>query len=144
MFFSAKHLNYFIDNLCIENSSKSELDKQALLLHYKNSDQVMKKWSVYEFSRFLYKTFGSPNDEVKEEKLPNELKKFREKDFSPIETVNFSYIKLTTNELAEHQDGRERKGSKIDYINRSKKLKKIGNRGGVNSFKSRKKIFKRK
>ncbi|WP_218190133.1 hypothetical protein [Plesiomonas shigelloides] len=121
--FSAKHLNYFIDNLCIENSSKSELDKQVLLLHYKNSVQVMKKWSAYELSRFLYKTFGSPNDEVKEEKLPNELKKFREKDFPPIETVNFSYIILTTNELAEHQDRRERKGSKIDCINRSKKLK---------------------
>lgn len=140
--FSAKHLNYFIDNLCIENSSKSELDKQALLLHYKNSDQVMKKWSVYEFSRFLYKTFGSPNDEVKEEKLPNELKKFREKDFPPIETVNFSYIKLTTNELAEHYDRRERKGSKIDYINRSKKLKKIGDRGELIVLKAERKYLK--
>lgn len=140
--FSAKHLNYFIDNLCIENSSKSELDKQALLLHYKNSDQVMKKWSVYELSRFLYKTFGSPNDEVKEEKLPNELKKFREKDFPPMETVNFSYIKLTTNELAEHQDRRERKGSKIDYINRSKKLKKIGNRGELIVLKAERKYLK--
>lgn len=127
--FSSKHLNYFIDNLCIENSSRSELDKQALLLHYKNSDQVMKKWSVYEFSRFLYKSFGSPNDEVKEEKLPDELKEFKDKDFPPIEVVNFSYVELTTDELAELSDRKERKRNKIDYINRSKKLKKIGNRG---------------
>lgn len=122
--FSAKHLNYFIDNLCIENSSRSELDKQALLLHYKNSDQVMKKWSVYEFSRFLYKSFGSPNDEVKEEKLPDELKEFKDKDFPPIEVVNFSYVELTTDELADLGDIKERKRNKIDYINRSKKIKK--------------------
>ena len=72
----------------------------------------MKKWSVYEFSRFLYKSFGSPNDEVKEEKLPDELKEFKDKDFPPIETVNFSYVELTTDELAERNDKKERKGRK--------------------------------
>lgn len=127
--FSAKHLSYFIDNLCIENNSKSELDKQKLLLCYKNADQIMKEWSVYEFSRFLYKSFGSPNDEVKEEKLPDELKEFKEKDFPPIETVNVDYVELTIDEFPERDDKKERKGSKIDYINRSKKLKRIGNRG---------------
>ncbi|EQB9038283.1 DUF3883 domain-containing protein [Vibrio cholerae] len=141
--FSAKHLNHFIDSLCIENSSKSELDKQALLLHYKNSDQVMKKWSVYEFSRFLYKSFGSPNDEVKEEKLPDELKEFKGKDFPPIETVNFSYVELTTDELPERNDRKERKGRKIDYINRSEKLKKIGNRGELIVLKAERNYLKK-
>lgn len=141
--FSAKHLNHFIDSLCIENSSKSELDKQASLLHYKNSDQVMKKWSVYEFSRFLYKSFGSPNDEVKEEKLPDELKEFKGKDFPPIETVNFSYVELTTDELPERNDRKERKGSKIDYINRSGKLKKIGNRGELIVLKAERNYLKK-
>ena len=41
--FSAKHLNYFINNLGLDNDSKSELDKQALLLDFKNSDKVMKQ-----------------------------------------------------------------------------------------------------
>ncbi|MEF1342037.1 DUF3883 domain-containing protein, partial [Vibrio rotiferianus] len=66
---------------------------------------------------------------VKEEKLPDELKEFKDKDFPPIEVVNFSYVELTTDELADLGDRKERKRNKIDYINRSKKLKKIGNRG---------------
>jgi hypothetical protein len=127
--FSAKHLNFFIDNLCIENTSRSELDKQALLLNYKNSDQIMKEWNAYEFSRFLYKSFGSPNDEVKEEKLPEGLKAFKEADFPPIETVKFDYIDLTTDELPTRKNKKEHKGYKIDYVMRSKKLKRIGNRG---------------
>ena len=79
--FSAKHLNYFINILGLDNESKSELDKQALLLNFKKSDKVMQKWSVYEFSKFLYASFGNPNNEIKEEKISKELKDFKLKDF---------------------------------------------------------------
>ncbi|MDT8338484.1 MAG: hypothetical protein RQ763_04725, partial [Sulfurimonas sp.] len=52
--FSATHLNYFINVLGLENNSKSEIDKQYQLLKFKNNDFVMKGWSIFEFSKFLY------------------------------------------------------------------------------------------
>jgi len=127
--FSAKHLNYFINVLGLDNDSKSELDKQALLLNYKNSDKVMKEWSVYEFSKFLYKSFGNPNDEIKEENISKELKGFKLKDFPPIESLKFDYVNLQTNKLPEPKEKGKNKGTKIDYSNRSKKFKRIGDRG---------------
>lgn len=127
--FSAKHLNFFIDNLCLTNDSKNELDKQALILHYKNSDAIMNSWSVYEFSRFLYKSFGSPNDELKDEQLPKELKVFKVKDFPPIETVSFDYVDLAINELPISKNEKVARRGKIEYSQRSKRLKRIGNRG---------------
>lgn len=127
--FSAKHLNYFINILGLDNESKSELDKQALLLNFKMSDKVMQKWSVYEFSKFLYSSFGNPNDEIKEDKISKELKEFKLKDFPPIESLKFDYVVLQTNEFPEPKGKGKNKGTKIDYSNRSKKFKRIGDRG---------------
>lgn len=127
--FSAKHLNYFINNLGLDNDSKSELDKQALLLDFKNSDKVMKEWSIYEFSKFLYSSFGRPNDEIKEENISKELKKFNLKDFPPIESLKFDYVELQTDELPEQIEKKKNKETKVDYSNRSRKFKRIGDRG---------------
>lgn len=127
--FSAKHLDYFINILGLDNESKSELDKQALLLNFKKSDKVMQKWSVYEFSKFLYASFGNPNNEIKEEKISKELKDFKLKDFPPIEILKFDYVDLQTNVLSETQGNGKNKGTKIDYSNRSRKFKRIGDRG---------------
>ncbi|BDW93965.1 hypothetical protein MACH07_27970 [Flagellimonas marinaquae] len=127
--FSAKHLNYFINNLGLDNDSKSELDKQALLLDFKNSDKVMKEWSIYEFSKFLYSSFGRPNDEIKEENISKELKKFNLKDFPPIESLKFDYVELQTDELPEPTEKKKNKETKVDYSNRSRKFKRIGDRG---------------
>jgi len=127
--FSAKHLNYFINILGLDNDSKSELDKQTLLLDYKVNDKVMKEWSVYKFSRFLYFSFGNPNDEIKEDHISKELKDFKLKDFPPIENLQFDYVYLQTNEFPEPKEKGKNRGIKIDYSNRSKKFKRIGDRG---------------
>lgn len=127
--YSAKHLNYFINTLGIDNNSRSELDKQALLLKYKNNDKVMKPWKVYEFSKFLYNSFGNPNDEIKEADVHNELKAFKLNDFPPIETLKFDYIELKTIELPTTKDRTKSKSKKIDYSKQSKRLKRIGDRG---------------
>lgn len=129
--FSATHLNYFINTLGLDNVSKSEIDKQALLLRYKNNDLVMKNWTVYEFSKFLYYSFKNPNDEIKDEDLPEELRDFKLKDFPPIETLKFDFVNLQTEkiEIPKTSNNSKRKGSKIDYSNRSKKFKRIGDRG---------------
>ncbi len=127
--FASSHLNYFINMLGLDNSSKSELDKQALLLRYKEKDSVMKEWSIYEFSKFLYASFKNPNDEIKEKNLSKELKNFKLKDFPPIETLKFDYVNLETEEFTKESGKKNKKGKKIDYTNRSKKFKRIGDRG---------------
>ena len=128
--FSASHLNYFINNLALDNNSKSEIDKQALLLTYKNNDSLMKNWTVYEFSKFLYFSFGNPKDEIKEKDLPKELRDFKLKDFPPIESLKFDFVNLETEEFETSKSKQSKgKNKKTDYLGRSKKFKRIGDRG---------------
>jgi len=141
--FSAKHLNYFINILSLDNDSKSELDKQALLLNFKNSDKVMKEWTIYEYSKFLYSSFGKPNDEIKEDNISKELKKFNLKDFPPIESLKFDYVDLHTNELPEPIEKEKNKETKIDYSNRSKKFKRIGDRGEQIALRAERQFLKK-
>ncbi len=140
--FSEKHLNYFINFLGLDNDSKSELDKQALLLNYKMSDKVMKNWSVYEFSKFLYSSFGNPNDEIKIENISEELKVFKLKDFPPIESLKFDFVDLQTNEFSKPKEIQGSQETKVDYSNRSKNFKRIGDRGEQIVLRAEKKYLK--
>ena len=127
--FSSSHLNYFINFLGIENTSKSEIDKQLQLLNYKNTDSVMKQWSVFEFSKFLYHSFGKPSSK-KENKLPSGLAKFKLTEFPPIEEIKAEFISLVTDKMkgksAKKSGGNSRK---IDFSAQSKRFKRIGDRG---------------
>lgn len=127
--FSSSHLDYFINVLGIENYSNSELDKQKQMLILKENDLVMKHWSIYEFSKFLYFSFGRPNDEVKDENLPDELKDIKLSDFPPIEKVRAEYVELDVLEMVDSEKKRKRKSKKIDHSRQSKKFKRIGDRG---------------
>lgn len=127
--FSASHLNHFINILGLENKSKSEIDKQAQLLKFKNNDLVMSKWSVFEFSRFLYKSFGPPDNELKKQ-TPKELLKFIQKTFPPIELVNAEFVNLQTDKFTEvNTKGSKKFQKKIDYSEQSKRFKRTGDRG---------------
>jgi hypothetical protein len=125
---SSNHLNYFISNLGIENSSDSELDKRLCLMKFKNLNPVMNGWSILEFSRFLYHSFGKPNDETKDDNLPNELKKIKLKDFPPIEKVKSESVELNICKFPKKKKKRK-KSKKIDYERKSKNAKRIGDRG---------------
>lgn len=127
--FSATHLNYFINVLGLENNSKSEIDKQYQLLEFKNNDFVMKGWSIFEFSKFLYQSFGRPNDELKDEELPKELSEFKLKDFPPIEKIRVEFVNLHTDAIANNPVSTKKASKKVDYSVQSKKFKRIGNRG---------------
>ncbi len=136
--FSASHLNYFINLLGLDNTSKSELDKQFVLLNFKNKDLVMKSWSNYEFAKFLYTSFKNPNDEIKENKLSKELKRYKEKDFPPIEKLKIKFVDLVTGNSDSKPNSNKRTPAKLDYSNRSKSNKRIGDRGEQIVFKAEK------
>lgn len=139
--FSSSHLNYFINILGIDNSSRNELDKQAVLLKYKNDDLVMKNWSNYEFAKFLYVSFKNPNDELKDEYISKELKEFKEKDFPPIEKVKIKFVDLVIEEITNKTNIGVINPNKIDYSNRSKSNKRIGDRGEQIVFKAEKEFL---
>jgi len=125
--FAATHLDYFINILGLSNFSGSELDKQNLLIHYKNNDPIMKNWTIYQYSKFLYTSFKSPNNEIDDKKIPKELKKFKDKDFPPIEKTKAEYVDLKTEKFSSNPKGG--KAGTIDYLERGKRNKKIGDRG---------------
>lgn len=127
--FSSTHLDYFINCLGLENNSSSEIDKQYQLLKFKNNDSVMKDWSVFEFSKFLYQSFGKPNKELKKGNLPTELVKFKLQDFPPIENVKIEFISLKTDEVSGNKKTSKKSVKKIDYSEKSKRNKSIGDRG---------------
>ncbi|MEI2696014.1 MAG: DUF3883 domain-containing protein [Saprospiraceae bacterium] len=136
--FSASHLNYFINYLGLDNTSKSELDKQFVLLNFKNKDLEMKSWSNYKFAKFLYTSFKKPNDEIKENKLSKELKEYKEKDFPPIEKLKIKFVDLVTDHSEGIPNSNKRTPTKIDYSIRSKTNKRIGDRGEQIVFKAEK------
>jgi len=129
--FAASHLNYFINVFSLENNSKSELDKQNVLLEFKNKDSVMKDWSIYEFSKFLYTSFGKPNSELKDSSVPQDLMKYKLPDFPPSEQINAKFISPRTLEMpnTSRKVEQTQKGQTYDHIALSKKYKRIGDRG---------------
>jgi len=127
--FSATHLNYFINSFGLINQSISELDKQALLLEYKNADCIMKDWSVYEFSRFLYSSFGYPNSVLKKTQLNKELLDYLDSDFPPIEIVHPVFLNLELSKLDITDNENKNTSRKTDYVQKTKRNIKIGQRG---------------
>ncbi|MDT8338602.1 MAG: DUF3883 domain-containing protein, partial [Sulfurimonas sp.] len=81
------------------------------------------------FSKFLYQSFGRPNDELKDEELPKELSEFKLKDFPPIEKIRVEFVNLHTDAIANNQSSTNKNSKKVDYSVQSKKFKRIGNRG---------------
>lgn len=79
--FAEAHLQFFLQKLGLDYNSKklSILFMQEKILDYKNSNDYFKNWSIPEFTLFLYKTFGSPADEleiqnmIEEQKVLNEI-----------------------------------------------------------------------
>src|SRR3989344_1396742 len=95
--FDDKHLEYFLDKLdLIYSDLDDEISKREILIAFKNKDEVMSKWKIYEFSKFLYDSFGRPS---KKEEVPNELKEYLEnrRDYPKIKEVNAEFINLKIN-----------------------------------------------
>lgn len=61
--FSKEHLDYFLSRIGIETmKNDDELDKQLLLLSWKESNVVLREWPMHTFERFLYLSYGNPSE----------------------------------------------------------------------------------
>lgn len=126
--YSERHIDHFLCQLRL-NEPDSKLDlisKRELLIKFKNSDEVMKDWRVFEFHDFLYKTWPVPSRNAKVTPLLKDyvLNLPAPKDTEP------EYISL---KLGEVVDTPEKKSAKkigvIDYEQKNRRNKLIGNQG---------------
>jgi len=127
--FAKEHLDYFLDKLGISYSdSLDEIDKRNLLMQFKIKDSIMKNWSIYEFSKFLYEKFGRP---AREEEIPEELKEYMISKYPSLNKVKADFVDLTINEISEREEDRIKTtiSKKIDFDKENKINKKIGERG---------------
>jgi len=141
--FDDKHLEYFLDKLdLIYGDSDNEISKRQILFDFKNKDAIMSKWTIYEFSKFLYAAFGKPSNK---EEAPIELKEYLESknDYLKIKQVKANFINL---EINQRNIGYETKGLKllgktIDFEKENKINKLLGTRGEEIVFNLEKEYF---
>ncbi len=141
--FADEHLEYFLDKLDIPYSElDDEIAKRQLLIEFKEKDSVMSKWTIYEFSKFLYESFGRPS---RKEDAPNELKEYLEskKDYPKIKEVKAEFINLniTPENIQYEQKGRKPIRKTIDFEKENRIHKLLGNRGEEIVFNLEKEYF---
>jgi hypothetical protein len=132
--FDNNHLENFLDKLEIAyENSDDEIYKRQSLIDFKNKDSIMLKWSIYEFSKFLYVSYGPP---ANKRKAPAELKEYLEskKDYPKINKVTANYIDLDiilghTENTTKSNQTQNHFSKLIDFELENKINKLLGNRG---------------
>lgn len=129
--FADEHLEYFLDKLEIPYSeSDDEIAKRKILIEFKQNDSVLSQWTIFEFSKFLYESFGRPS---RKEDAPKELKDYLEskKDYPKMNEIRAEFIDLDI--VPENVTWGQKSGTtraKItDFEKENKNNKLLGNRG---------------
>lgn len=98
-------------------------------MQIKNTDEVMKSWSTYEFTDFLYGNIGGPN----KKKTPKELKPYIdfEEDYPKLSDTKPESIQLEIlpEQLKTEKKVFERGSRAIDFENQNKRNRKLGEHG---------------
>ena len=126
--FSERHVDYYLTKLGL-NDPISKLDlisKKELLTQFKNADEVMKDWSIFEFSDFLYKTWQVPSRNAKVTPL---LKDYILNLPLPEDTKP-EFISLKPGDVMDSlEKASGKKAGPIDHEQKNRRNKLIGNQG---------------
>src|SRR5574344_234707 len=129
--FSPDHLNYYLQFYGLDTTENIHSDavyKREALVSYKNSDAVMKNWSLDLFSNFLYDRY--PQSPAKEKKNDKELAEYQNPEFpfnpSPTQ-ITLDILPFETSETSSIR--KSTKNSKPDYEKEQRLLKQLGDRG---------------
>lgn len=129
--FSSSHLDFFMNQLSLGlTKGISEIDKQKIILEYKNNNPIMKSWSIYKFGKFLYYLFGSPTNNKVKGVIDVDSNKPMVEVFSDINDVNYTIIELRTKSIPTTKStSTSNSGRKVDFEEKNKKNKRLGDRG---------------
>lgn len=126
--FATDYVDFFLKKIGLFYGEKKldVIEKRALLVEFKNNDPVMKKWSMFEFTDFLYFSFGGPK---KQKDLPVSLKEYADEIYPDLITVNpnifeiidigFSKFSKTANEST-NKNGEKTKRSPRNFMKENK------------------------
>jgi len=129
--FSDEHIEYFLVQLNLDNEDliwKDSVIKRNALITFKNSDDVMKDWSLDLFMVFLYTEYPGWPDKIKST-VNDPLSDYRNPKFPSV--VNPVIIDLSI-APARYQATAQQTGkpkSKPNYEKEAWLFKKLGNRG---------------
>jgi hypothetical protein len=127
--FDKTYLDYYLEKLGVHFQFQkfNDFQKRGLLLNFKNSDEVMSGWTVYEFTRFLIKTFGRP---ARKNSAPPELQESFLPDIKKA-LKNLEFINYQPGQLKEKVSRNTSKEGyhKPDYEKKNRINKEIGDRG---------------
>jgi HNH endonuclease len=81
--FSEDYIDHFLKEigLPMPDNDIDVLEKRELLQSFKSNDEIMSKWTMYEFMSFLYDAWRSP---PKPSKIPEALRKYLDVENFPI------------------------------------------------------------
>ncbi len=127
--FSEDHIDYFLQKIERTPIQKTDLfSKKELLLNFKNNDEIMKDWTINNFSTFLYFSYGSIGDK---KNLPEKLKQYIT-TLPPITDIEPVFIDPSYSELPEEIYTRAEKKttkSKIDFGKKGQRDRDLGYQG---------------
>jgi len=135
--FADKHLEYFLEKLSIPyEEAQDEIDKRSILIDFKNNDEVMSSWTIYEFSKFLYESFGRPSNE---DKAPDVLKEYltNSNKYPNIKDVTAGFIDVEINSAVtqtQTNNKTKKRGKTVDFERENRIHKLLGNRGELIVF----------
>lgn len=90
----------------------------------------MKSWSIYKFGKFLYYLFGSPTNNKVKGVIDVDSNKPMVEVFSDINDVNYTIIELRTKSIPTTKStSTSNSGRKVDFEEKNKKNKRLGDRG---------------
>jgi hypothetical protein len=126
--YSPRHIDHFLGQLRL-NEPGANIDlisKRELLVNFKNADEVMKDWSMFEFHDFLYETWKSPPSQ----KNVTSLLKDYVFDFPAPEETEPEFISLKAGKPSETAENESRKKSGVtDFERQNRRNKLAGNQG---------------
>lgn len=131
--FSNDHLNWFLDKFGkLDKTTRDldEVDKREILIQIKNADDVMRHWTTYEFSDFLYNRIGRPPKKLQTPEALREYIDFEE-DYPDLSRISPTFIQLEINpaELTPERRGPTVSHRVIDFEKENKRHKRLGEHG---------------
>jgi hypothetical protein len=126
--FSERHVDHFLSCLRLNNPA-SELDlisKREQLIEFKNTDSVMKDWTTFEFSDFLYRIWHPP---PRDEQAPTMLKDYILNFPAPADTSP-DFVDMRVGEIPEPPQVMDPgKGGRTDFDQLNRRNKRTGCQG---------------
>jgi hypothetical protein len=129
--FSKDHLNYFLIHFNLDTTQLIEGDeiyKKEALINFKNTDPVMRNWSLDIFSYFLYRDY--PGRPPRKDQSENDLLSgYRPPNFPPAPSPLLVELNILPPVGYQSNTGRGRGSRNPDYGEEERNQRELGDRG---------------